>query len=492
MDERHQQLHQEWDEEKNAPLRFEDMTKGSSRKVWWKCALGHDWKARFSNRVHGNDCPYCAGILPIPGETDLETCFPAIAAQWHSEKNGTKRPCDFLPYSNKRVWWRCELGHEWEAKINNRTTGGTNCPYCNGDRVIQGENDLETCFPNLAQEWHPSKNGELHPSEVLPKSNRYVWWHCSRKHEWKAKIYHRVEGTGCPYCVGMLPIPGETDLATLYPWLVPQWHPTKNKVQKPTDYTGQSHQKVWWICDKGHEWKATITSRANGRACPICSGRTVLIGFNDLTSRMPELAGEWDYGKNGTLTPEKVTPYSNKSVWWIGGCGHGWQAKINNRTNGTGCPFCKQNRLIPEKTSLAVRNPKLAQQWDMGRNAPVTPKDVTEFCNREYWWICDKGHRWKATVSNRSYEEDCPYCAHRLAIPGETDLETENPSVAAEWHPIKNHGRRPSEFLPMSSYRAWWQCKKGHEWQAMICSRSYGAGCPICQRRRQPNRRLVP
>ena len=168
MEYRFQQLNQEWDEEKNAPLRFEDMTKGSSRKVWWKCAYGHEWKARFSNRVHGNDCPYCAGIRPIPGETDLETCFPAIAAQWHSEKNGTKRPCDFLSYSNKRAWWRCELGHEWEAKINNRTTGETNCPYCNGDRVIQGENDLETCFPNLAQEWHPSKNGELHPSEVLP------------------------------------------------------------------------------------------------------------------------------------------------------------------------------------------------------------------------------------------------------------------------------------------------------------------------------------
>ena len=126
MDERHQQLNQEWDEGKNAPLRFEEMTDGSSRIVWWRCTLGHEWRARVSNRVQGSNCPYCAGRLPIPGETDLETCFPEIAAQWHPTKNGKKRPCDFMSCSNKKAWSICGLGQEWVAKINRRTSGGTN------------------------------------------------------------------------------------------------------------------------------------------------------------------------------------------------------------------------------------------------------------------------------------------------------------------------------------------------------------------------------
>ena len=492
MDERHQQLNQEWDEGKNAPLRFEEMTDGSSRIVWWRCTLGHEWRARVSNRVQGSNCPYCAGRLPIPGETDLETCFPEIAAQWHPTKNGKKRPCDFMSCSNKKAWWICGLGHEWVAKINNRTTGGTNCPFCSGNRVIKGENDLETCFPEVAKEWHPVKNGDLRPSDVLPMSNQHVWWRCARQHEWRTKIYHRADGTGCPYCMGLLPISGETDLATLYPHLAAEWHPTKNGVRKPSDFTGQSHHKAWWICDKGHEWQASIMSRANGRSCPFCNGRKVLVGYNDLASRIPALAGEWDYGANQAVTPETVTPHSNRTVWWVGACGHRWKAKINHRANGTGCPYCNQHRLIPEGTSLAIRNPELAQQWDTEKNAPVTPWDVTEFCNDRFWWVCERGHRWSATVSNRSCGEKCPYCTHRTAISGENDLKTVNPELAAEWHTEKNGGKQPSDFLPMSNYKAWWQCKAGHEWKAAICSRSYGAGCPFCQRYRQPKRRLIP
>lgn len=179
-------------------------------------------------------------------------------------------------------------------------------------------------------------------------------------------------------------------------------------------------------------------------------------------------------------------------MWWVGACGHRWKAKINHRANGTGCPYCNQHRLISEETSLAIRNPELAQQWDTEKNAPVTPWNVTEFCNDRFWWVCERGHRWSATVSNRSCEERCPYCTCRTAISGKNDLGTINPKLAAEWHPQKNGVRHPSDFLPMSNYKAWWQCKTGHEWQAAICSRSYGAGCPFCQRCRRPRRRLIP
>lgn len=107
-------LEPEWDAEKNAPLLFRDMTRGSSRKVWWKCKFGHEWLARFSNRVQGTECPSCRGKRPSP-TWNLAACFPDIAAEWHPSLNGNITPEMVLPHSNKSAWWICKGGHEWQA-----------------------------------------------------------------------------------------------------------------------------------------------------------------------------------------------------------------------------------------------------------------------------------------------------------------------------------------------------------------------------------------
>ena len=62
----------------------------------------------------------------------LQTVNPSLAAEWHPVKNGRLTTRDVTPGSNKRVWWRCEKGHEWEAIINSRSKGYGRCPYCRG------------------------------------------------------------------------------------------------------------------------------------------------------------------------------------------------------------------------------------------------------------------------------------------------------------------------------------------------------------------------
>lgn len=55
-----------------------------------------------------------------------------------------------------------------------------------------------------------------------------------------------------------------------------------------------SHKKVIWKGKCGHEWSATVKSRAtNGTGCPYCSHNKILVGFNDLASQRPEIAAEW-------------------------------------------------------------------------------------------------------------------------------------------------------------------------------------------------------
>ena len=101
-------------------------------------------------------------------------------------------------------------------------------------------------------------------------------------------------------------IVGVNDLATVNPELAKEWDYEKNE-KKPQDYTAGSGIKVWWLCEKGHSWQVAIYSRVSGRGCPICSNKQVCKGINDLATLKPNLAKEWNYDKNDTLTPSDVT-----------------------------------------------------------------------------------------------------------------------------------------------------------------------------------------
>jgi len=198
-----------------------------------------------------------------------------LAIEWNYEKNINLRPEHFSKNSNKKVWWKCIKGHEWQSTINHRYNG-RGCPYCTGRKVLEGYNDLLTVNPILANEWNYEKNGKLIPKSVTPNSNKKVWWECNHKHEWQATIASRNSGTGCPYCAGQRVIKGANDLQTVNPSLSKEWNYEKNNGLTPMDVMPNSGKKVWWKCEKGHEWEAKIQNRNNGRGCPYCSGRKKL------------------------------------------------------------------------------------------------------------------------------------------------------------------------------------------------------------------------
>ena len=192
-------LAKEWHPTKNGGLSPDMVTAGNSKKVWWQCANGHEWLSVIANRNRGIGCPYCSGKRVLKGFNDLATKNPELAKEWHPTKNGDLKPDMVTASSNKKVWWQCPNGHEWQAIIANRNDGN-GCPYCSGRYAIKGETDLATKKPELAKEWHPTKNGDLSPDMVTASSNKKVWWRCANGHEWRAVIYSRSSGRGCPYC----------------------------------------------------------------------------------------------------------------------------------------------------------------------------------------------------------------------------------------------------------------------------------------------------
>lgn len=350
------------------------------------------------------------------GESLKEYCIRydcrELLAQWHPDKNGDLTPDKITSGSQRKVWWRCDQGHEWMGRSYDRAKRGTGCPYCAGKRILPGM-DLASLYPHLADQWHPKRNGELGPEDVLPGSHRSVWWKCSRGHEWRAIINSRVNGQGCPVCTGRAVVAGKNDLGTVFPAVAMEWHPERNGLLRPSQVISGSKRKVWWRCDQGHEWQASIKSRTQGVGCPVCAGKIVNPGENDLKSFSPELAEQWNREKNGTLCPEQVSVFSNRRVWWK----------------------------------------------------------------------CSRGHEWQAKISDRATKRsDCPYCTNRKVLAGFNDLKTVEPLVAAQWHPEKNVPLEPNMVLPGSTKRVWWQCSDGHEWKAVIYSRT-GAqkcGCPVC------------
>ena len=268
---------------------------------------------------------------------------PLLLKQWDRERNGDLTPHDVTYGSHRRVWWRCEKGHSWQAEVKSRTLLGAGCPVCAGKVVVPGENDLATLRPDLAAQWHPERNLPLTPERIAPGSHKRVWWVCGKGHVWQAAAAARANGERCPVCAGKVVIPGENDLATLYPEIAAQWDGEKNGELTAEMVSPYSNRKAWWRCREGHSWQAAIAARTKRKTgCPYCTGRKVLAGYNDLATVEPFVAMQWHPALNVPLTPEQVTAGSRRQVWWQCSLGHVWKARVHSRTGKqrSGCPVC--------------------------------------------------------------------------------------------------------------------------------------------------------
>ena len=169
--------------------------------------------------------------------------------------------------SDKKIVWQCHVGHEWKTSIYHRARRNHKCPLCSKRRTTP-DNCLAKTHPHLAKEWHPTKNGNLTPNDVTAGSGRKAWWQCEKKHEWKAVINSRSQGIGCPYCSNKS-VCADNCLATTHPYLVKEWHPTKNGTLTPENVVAGSGRKAWWKCSQGHEWRLRIVDRLRN-GCRRC------------------------------------------------------------------------------------------------------------------------------------------------------------------------------------------------------------------------------
>lgn len=193
----HPKICEEWDFEKNHPLVPENFTGGQLQNVFWLCPNGHSYLAPISSRAGLNSgCNVCAGKV-VTDENSLAAIFPEVAAQWHPTKNAPLSPSNVSQKSSKLVWWLCKNGHEWRAKIGTRTVQKLGCKACQREKNL-----LVKRSPEIAAEWHPTKNIGIDVNDVTCGSGKVVWWQCKDGHEWRADIGQRVRNNSkCRECI---------------------------------------------------------------------------------------------------------------------------------------------------------------------------------------------------------------------------------------------------------------------------------------------------
>ena len=554
------ELADEWNYDKNEGLTPSEITNGSRKKVWWKCKQGHEWYQEIHNRLLENDrgCPFCSGRLAIPGVNDLLTLFPSLSSEWNYPKNSGLDPHSLNASSNKKVWWICQKGHEWEATIDSRTYKGRNCPYCSNQRVLKGYNDLQSVYPDLSKEWNYNKNNGIKPDQVIAYTGKKYWWICQKGHEWEATVSSRVRGNGCGQC--------SKEMKTSFPeqaifYYIKQVFPStingysddgisEIDVYIPERRFGIEYDGQFYHTDLRKDERKDNIIKSKGISLLRIKEKAELdyaekpyieidnsIYYNpnkkdllnlvirrvfnilkveqipsidiekdrfiiwsqyiinekkkSLTALFPDIAEEWNYDRNGELTPDKVTYRSGKKVWWkCKRCGTEWQASISHRTSGTGCPKCalekiakKASKLISGVNDLVTKCPEIAEEWNYEKNAGIDPNNIYYKSQAVVWWKCKYcGNEYQASVGQRArLNTMCNKCTYAIR---NGSLKEKCPELLKEWDYEKNIGLDPKYVSTGSAKKAWWKCSVcGHSWQSRIAHRVNGTGCPECSRK---------
>lgn len=500
-------------------------------------------------------------------EYNLANIFPDIAKQWNYDKN-KNTPDQIAPHSNRKVYWTCDKGHVYSATVDKRVSG-VGCPYCSNKKVLVDYNDLKSRFSDIAKEWDYSSNVGK-PEDYVFGSTYSANWICSKcGHKWNAKILSRTKrGTGCPKC-GLKKRGQSKHLNSIKTngWitdeiLIKEWDSNKNKPH--FEYTKYSNESVWWICSKcGYNYKSKISNRTSlNRGCPLCSNQIVVSGKNDLSTTHPELALEWNYDKNGSLTPQTVSHGSGKKVWWKCQNGHEYQATILHRSSGTNCPICNSGRqtsfaeqaiffyvkkIYPDainrykapflnrmELDIFIPSINLAIEYDgeawHKNNSLKREQEKYEICKsnkiklirirekvpEKPYLIADscinlKGNMWEHKQLEILIRELIRFLDPRsnfwtrknpktiyspldininrdrfeiqknISLSKNKSLKSLYPNIAKEWHPTLNENLTASQVAPHSDLKVWWLCSEcQNEYSASVSHRVSGTGCPKC------------
>ena len=474
----------EWHSTKNGDLKPEDFSFGSGKKVWWLCPKGHSYDSTIGSRTSNKpqSCPYCSGNK-VSNENNLKHLFPKVAAEWHPTKNGSSRPEEFTSRSNRKVWWLCPKGHDYDSTINNRTGNDSSCPYCSNQtsspelRILA---EFRFIFDDVKTR-HKIDGVEM--DVYVPKFNIAIEYDGSRFHQGKEqKDLEKNEFLQ------------KRNIEVFRVRCRPLTKITKNDlIVKNDDLLKSDLNRVFKILysfvdtgikEKINEYIDSDNFLNENGFREYLSYLPSPLPENSITTKFPNLISEWDYEKNHPLIPDQFSKASHNIVWWLCLKGHSYDARVYTRTGNKpqNCPYCSGRR-VSNQNNLLLLFPKVASEWHPTKNGELKPDEFTYGSAKKVWWLCPKGHSYDSIIKSRTGKQQngCPYCSGQK-VSEENNLKFLFPKIADEWHPNKNGDIKPEGFAGSSNKKVWWLCPKGHDYYSKILNRTSKnkSGCPHC------------
>jgi len=349
---------------------------------------------------------------------------PDLVEEWDFDKNDRLAPQDVSYGSNQYVWWKCKkCGYGWSSKISNRAMLNRGFPCCTNKKVVPGVNDLATRNPTLAKDWHPTKNGDLTPAEVMLGTARKVWWTCPYGHEYQASVLHRGHGTNCPIC---------------------------NSGRQ----TSFAEKAIFYYVKK-------IYPDAIHRDVEVLGNRMEL----DIYIPSIRLAIEYD------------------GAYWHSN----EKSRIRENAKFDRCKELGINLLRIKEQEVGVDESSsrwtfFADPTGHNKNLDEVIIQLLERIDPQYsFWIR------KTTWPRLSVEVNTDRDRFEIlgSLMEKKMWSKEYPLLQKEWHSIKNENRTLDMFSPGSDTKVWWKCSVcGHEWMASVSHRVNGTGCVVCYHKR--------
>lgn len=394
------ELLNEWDYKGNINKTPNSITFGSNLLVSWICQLGHKYKSSIHGRRFGRGCPYCSSRKILKGFNDLEFTHPNIAYEWNTTRNGSLTPDLVFPFSNQKIWWKCEYGHEWKATINSRH--GSRCPHCYKDHRVSVREKLvyyniKKYFPDTLENYKISSDNRINVDIYIPSLKLAIEYDGVQYHknaDRDNKRYQIIQQTG-------------NDLIRVRENGLPLLNHGESIILKSVKLSEVSrgiNELILMISRKYNKNLPKTTIDADKDLPEVYNLIDFSIVENSLQCVYPKLAIEFHPSLNGTLTSNRISAHSGLKVFWRCPLGHEYQSTVNNRSLGKGCPYCAGKKVLVGFNDLQTLRPNLALQWDTEKNI-LTPQQVTIGTHKFVYWKCKHGKSWKARVCKRKSDK---------------------------------------------------------------------------------------
>ena len=428
--------------------------------------------------------------------------IPELMKEWDWEANADLDPSKITCGSHKKVGWKCsKCSYCWKSVVKDRCLSHQGCPACVGKVLIVGKNDLLTIRPDIAAQWHPFKNGNLQPQDVMSGSGKDRWWQCQKcGYEWQANPNNRKrrDDDKCPQCVKNKHyinrgcVLGNNDLLTMYPDLSKEWHPTKNDDLKPENMTPGSSKKVWWKCPHGHEYKSSISNRVRGTNCPMCNiGRKTSFAeqafYFYIKQLFPDAVNQYKADFLGKMELDIYIPSIRCAIEYDGKPWHGKGFKGKREREERKYSVCNQNniKLIRVREGTVDGDMIIADcQFEVSHLNRKNYLDNTIKAVLKH--LLEKQSFVMNDISVNTERDRFKILSVMNVIRKNNSFAEQYPELIKEWHPTKNENITPYMFMPGSKVKVWWKCPACcNEYQQTISHRSKrGQGCPMCGRKK--------